>query len=160
MKKEEDESRKLNEDELVENLVSDPSQIPELRTLTGFLGRSTQDDHWRLYLGPDLGEYLEFRKEDVVHYERLTQEQSPPLGSTIVWVKRDCKLQHMRTIASQEQAAFLQGGIAQRFMAETTPGGIPGVRPGEQAQFPFPRVTILCWPTWQYSVCWCSWFWC
>jgi hypothetical protein len=97
-----------------------------------------------------LGEYLEFREEDVVHYERLSPEQSPPLGSTAVWIKRDCELQHMRTTSLQEQATFLRGDIAQRFRAGTTPGGIPGAGPGEQARFLPP---IFPGPTWQPSVC-------
>src|SRR5689334_14808375 len=76
----------LRQDELVDRLMPDPSQQQPLTILSGFLGRSPQAGHWRLYLTPTLDEYVEIPEEDIVHSQPLGQEQSA-LGGTMVWVR-------------------------------------------------------------------------
>lgn len=105
----------LNEDEIIENLVPNPSQVPNVRVLAGFLGKSSREGYWRLYSTAQLNEYVEIREADIVHYQRLSSEQSS-LGGTLIWVKRDAELQHTRTTSGQAQASFFQGDISARFL--------------------------------------------
>ena len=123
MAKKED-RRDPKQHDLVEKLVSDPSQPAEVTVLVGFLGKSAQAGTWRLYLTPDLSEYLEFPEESVRHSEEVKIVQSA-LPRTAVWVDRDADIVHNR---SQRQAYsdFLRGELASGFMARADIGSSLG----------------------------------
>ncbi len=108
--------KSLNEDELVKKLVPDPSQVPSVRCLAGFMGSSTKAGYKRLYLTPELNEYVEFRTEDVVHTQSVATDRNP-LGGSVVWLKRDAEIQHTRTESRDVKAEFLQGDITTAFLA-------------------------------------------
>jgi hypothetical protein len=102
--------RDLAEDDLVARLVSDPAALPDVRARAGFLGRSARARHWRLYLTPELNDYLEFTKADVLHVRPL-KGRDHPLGGSAVWFRREANLVHTRATSREAQADFLQGGI-------------------------------------------------
>jgi hypothetical protein len=116
-------SKVLKSDEIVEQIVSDPSHIPNMIVLVGFLGTSNRTGHWRIYTTPSLSEYIEFREEDVVHSKSLVTEQNP-LGGTIVWINHDANLLHTRAVSGQAQEEFLQGDIMSAFLAGASFGPI------------------------------------
>lgn len=124
--------RELQQDALVEKLVDDPSQLPNVRALIGLLGRSTEAGRLRLYLTHDFSEYVEFSEKDVVHTQPLATSQSP-IGGTIVWLNRDATLQHTQTISQRTQAEFLTGDIASGFMSQAAMRGISGTSTPRQA---------------------------
>jgi len=126
----------LRQDELIEKLVPDPANPPDLRILAGFLGDSNQEGHVRLYLSPLLDEYIEFSKDDLLHLQRFAPA-SDPLGGTLVWIRREAKLQHTRTTTGQVQGQFLQGGITTRFLPKA------GIEQWSRDQ-PFPLTTMVC----------------
>jgi hypothetical protein len=109
---------KLNEDELIKNLVPDPSQVPDARMLFGFLGKSSREGYWRLYLTPELNRYVEFQEEDVLHTLSFATPENP-LGGQAAWVKREANLLHTRTVSREAQAEFLEGDITAKFLAST-----------------------------------------
>lgn len=109
-----------DQDALVEQLAPDPSDVPEVTVMSGFLGHSPRREFWRLYLTPALDEYAEFPKADVVHSQRLDRARSP-LGGTIVWVRRESTLLHTRTVLRQIQVGFLRGDIASAFLPAVIP---------------------------------------
>src|SRR6516162_2510772 len=87
----------LEQHPLVEALVPDPSQGPPNATvLRGFLGKSTHDGVWRLYLTSALDEYIEIPEADILHSRQLPDDQG-----TVVWVPKGLQLQHIRTQAQQ-----------------------------------------------------------
>jgi hypothetical protein len=118
-KKSEEGSGKLRQDSLVDRLVPDPARHESFTVLTGFLGKSPRDGYWRLYLTPQLDEYLEFRSGDVKHTEQLPPDLAP-LGGSRVWIQKDAPLEHTRVTSRQVQAEFLQGSIASRFLPGTS----------------------------------------
>jgi hypothetical protein len=113
----------LTEEEIVRSLVPDPAQPPDVRLLVGFLGRSTQEHLWRLYVTPKFSEYVEFAEADVVHSRTLPAGPGTPLGGTVVWLKRRGNIVRTRTTSREAQADFLQGSIAKRIACP--PGGHP-----------------------------------
>ena len=129
--------RRLNEDELVEALVPDPSQAPDVRAMAGFLGKSSRQGYWRLYRTSDLNSYVEFRQEDVVHTQSLEGDQNR-LGGTVVWVRREANLLHTSTGSREAQADFLQGAVTNGFLNRPAP---PGTRiaPFQSSRFNRPR---------------------
>jgi hypothetical protein len=115
----------LTQDEIIANLMPDPTAPPDVRALVGFLGKSPRDGRWRLYLTLELKEYVEFSEEDVLYSQSLRTEQNP-LGGTIVWIERDAKLQHIRATPVRAQAEFLEGEVTQRFLPEIGREGATG----------------------------------
>jgi hypothetical protein len=102
---------KLEPDALIKQLLPDAAQLPDLRVLVGFLGKSTRQGYWRLYFTLTLDEYVEFAETDVVHSHAFDADESQ-LGGTVIWVQRDANLKHTRTVSREAQADFLQGAIA------------------------------------------------
>lgn len=111
MEKQSSKNPKLEPDELIKRLMPDASQVPDVRLLVGFLGKSTREGYWRLYLTLTLNEYVEFDEDDVVFSHPLEDDENR-LGGTLVWVRRDANLQHTRTVSREAQADFLQGAIS------------------------------------------------
>jgi len=98
----------LTPDEIVERVVEDPSNITA-RTLYGaFLGNSSREGHWRLYLNNRLDRYLEFRKEDTLDAQRLSD------GRITVWVKSGTRVQTTKTTSVPVE--MLQGPIQSSFL--------------------------------------------
>ncbi len=127
----------LKQDALVEKLVVDPSKIPDVQVVVGFLGRSSEAGNWRLYFTLQLDSYVEFSEKDVLHTESLAPAQSP-IGGTVVWLNENTVLRHTRTGTRQAQAEFVQGDIMSSFMAgpgmqEMTPGRLVGHAPPVQS---------------------------
>jgi hypothetical protein len=111
-------------DPLVEKLVPDPSQPPPPAVaLTGLLGRSARESHWRLYFTSALERYAEFKEEDVLGSVKIPREQSPFAGleATRVWLKREAEVDYTRTESRRVQAEVLQGGITMRTPIDEPP---------------------------------------
>jgi hypothetical protein len=110
--------KQLKQDRLVEQLVPDPGDLQPRIQLTGWLGKGPKEGSWRLYLTPQLDEYVQFSDKDVVHTQSVQPEQSP-LGGTTVWLQKGTVLQHTQVVTRQVQADFLSGGITAGFMRGT-----------------------------------------
>jgi len=118
VKKRKAKTRGLQQDRLVEQLVPDPNNHQPAIQLTGWLGNGTTEGTWRLYLTPQLSDYVEFSEEDVVHSQPVPEDQSS-LGGTIVWLDAATKLEYIRVVRRQVQADFLSGGITSDYLAGT-----------------------------------------
>ncbi len=126
--------QELRQHELVDKLLPDPSQPQPLTVLSGFLGKSTQAGHWRLYLTTALNEYVEVPEENIIHTKSLGPEQSA-LGRTVIWLRSDTPLQYTRFTSRQIQAEFLEGTIASGFRAQA---GVSRATMVPGARFPRP----------------------
>jgi hypothetical protein len=115
-RKSDDSPKHLKQDRLVEQLIPDPGNYQPTIQLTGWLGKGTEEGVWRLYLTPQLDEFVQFSEEQVVQTQPVQQEQSP-LDGTIIWLQSGTVLQHTRVVTRQVQADFLSGGITSGFMA-------------------------------------------
>jgi hypothetical protein len=110
----------LQQDRLVEKLVPDPAAHEPAVQLTGWLGKSTRGGVWRLYLTPQLDEYVQFPETAVVHSEQLDVSQSAA-GGTMVWLKAGTSLDHTQVVSKTVQADFLSGDITDSYMAGSAP---------------------------------------
>jgi len=106
-----DEKKSLKADKLIQKLVSDPANPPDVTVIKGFLGESHRPGYWRLYLSPDLKSYVEIAESDILHSQEVSENQSA-LGGTLLWVKKGASLEHTRTVSKQVQAEFLSGDVA------------------------------------------------
>jgi hypothetical protein len=100
----------MKQDPVIDRLVPNPAEVPDVRCYYGLVGNSASKDSWRLYLSPNLTNYIEFSKKDVVHYEPLKSEEKP-LGGTLVWLKRDAKVRRIQATPQDAQSSFLQGSV-------------------------------------------------
>jgi hypothetical protein len=97
-------------DDLVAELVPDPTKLPDVVVLRGYLGKSTREGVSRLYVNLNFTEYVEVADADVVANRSLAANQNP-LGGTMLWVKRNATLLRATVCLAQEHAAFLTGEI-------------------------------------------------
>jgi hypothetical protein len=129
-----DPAKQLKQDPLVDQLMPDPGNPQPTIQLIGWLGQGTDEGLWRLYLTPQLDEYVEFSADSVVHTQPLQKEQSA-LGGSTVWLKAGTALNHTQVVQRQVQADFLSGGITSGFLTGSTSslpaaGRKPVVAPG------------------------------
>ena len=64
-------TKRLKQDALVERLIPDPANPEPTTQLSGWLGTGTKEGTWRLYLTPQLDEYVQFSEADVVHSQPI-----------------------------------------------------------------------------------------
>lgn len=101
----------LKPDIYVEKLVTDPSTPPpDLKTLHGWLGKSNRAEYWRLYLTPELNEFIEVLEGNILHTQSLVTPDNP-LGGVILWIRKNTMVQHTYTTLVEAQADFLQGDL-------------------------------------------------
>jgi hypothetical protein len=98
---------KVRLDEFVAKVVPDPNSPGELLLVSGFLGKSSEEDHTRVYWDPSLNSYVDVRDTDIVHTEALSKEASP-LGGSYVWVKRDAEV-YFGAGGQSTKGKFFQG---------------------------------------------------
>ena len=91
--------------EFVQNVVTDPKNVPDVMLLTGYPGASSEEGHERLYLSPDLSSYVEIPRTAILHQAALPKEQDAHGGVT-VWVKKDAALQYKMAPAAQAMAQY------------------------------------------------------
>ncbi len=96
------------EDEIIEDLIPDPTALPDVRVLTGFVGRSPREGYWRLYFTLELNSYVEFPAGAVLCSKSLRTALNP-LGGTTVWIDRDAKLQQVRVAQIRAEDEVLEG---------------------------------------------------
>ena len=77
----------------VDQVVKDPNNPPNALLLQGYLGASSEENHVRLYLDPQLSDYVEIPEDAILHTVDAPAEQSP-LGGSYVWINADAQLTH------------------------------------------------------------------
>jgi hypothetical protein len=73
----------------ISHLVEDPANPPDVVLLAGYLGDAAEDGKTRLYLRPDLSDYLDIPSDAIVHQQGVAGD---PLGAVYVWVRRDAEV--------------------------------------------------------------------
>jgi len=110
----------LKQDQLVAKLVPDPENHEPAIQQVGWLGKGIKEGSWRLYLTPQLNEYIQFSEADVIHSQPLDISKSS-LGGTTVWLKAGTPLAYTQVVKRTVQADFLSGGITSNYMAGSAP---------------------------------------
>jgi len=113
---------KPSESTFVGKIVKDPKKHVATLLLTGFVGRSSEKDHTRLYFDEQLSQYVEIPDQAILHSEPIPKEQSP-LGGVYVWIDRDAQLVQGPAGTDRVKAKFFEGPIVQGFGA--LPAGPP-----------------------------------
>lgn len=98
-------------DSFVDQLISDPGNIPEMILLNGFEGKSSLDGHIRLYLNAVLNEYYEIPQDAVLHSVAAHASPANPLATTYLWLKRDAELIRKGKSIAEKKMKFLAGDI-------------------------------------------------
>ena len=101
---------KIGFDALAEKVAPDPSKQLDAVALNGFVGRSAQDGHIRLYDDVGFQSYYEISVSDILHSEQLPTTQAP-LGGSLVYVKRSALLLRVQ-VPAEIEARFLEGPMS------------------------------------------------
>jgi hypothetical protein len=103
--------KKIKQDALVEKIIPDQSVAADVKVFTGFIGESLKEGQVRLYLTPELDEYLEIFEKDILNLFSATSDTNPLAGS-VLWIKKKATIEFVKATSRQYQAEFLQGGIS------------------------------------------------
>lgn len=109
------------ETSFVETLGSDPDNIPDVVILSGFPGKSSLENHTRLYLNVVLNEYYEIPTDAILHSMLLPASVSP-FGVTCLWVKQEAELIRKGKSTPDVKAKFFSGDIQQNYVAPVQSG--------------------------------------
>jgi hypothetical protein len=71
----------------------------------------------KLYLTPDLDEYIEIPDGQIIHEEEL-DEDVHPLGGSYVWIKKAARLRRVGRSTVEGEADFLRGVIEAEHRAQ------------------------------------------
>lgn len=118
----------------VDQLVTDPGNIPEMILLNGFEGKSSLEGYTRLYLNAVLNEYYEIPADAVLHSVAGVASSGNPLATTFMWVKGDAELIRKGKSVADLKVKFLSGDIqanqaaAQAATAPIPPDGPTGIQ--------------------------------
>jgi len=134
----------LRQDEVIARLVPDPEAPPDVVRLTGYLGRSTRREFWRLYQTLELNAYMEIAEDDIVHSQPVGGPDTS-LSGTLLWVKRGADLREVRTASRTAQAEFLEGDVTREFLALT--GGFTPFGPEAIGRNSHRLLTLGCCPS-------------
>jgi hypothetical protein len=92
-----DESEALDPEQFVQALIGDDGEVPELRVLTGFVGRSVSESHLRIYLDTSLTSFVEVRRADIRHAEKLPGGEER-LPRTVVWIDGEATIYTVQAV--------------------------------------------------------------
>jgi hypothetical protein len=121
------------EAEFVRRIVTDPKNVPDVMRLYGYLGASSEENHDRLYLNPDLSAYVEVPRGAILHRVAASAERDPN-GAVVLWVRRDAALIYKSAPAAQALANYFAGAIAGAAAA----GGAPAAAAEQLRTLPYP----------------------
>src|SRR5581483_7532414 len=105
-----------NPSNFIDKIVKDPNNPPDTLLLQGYLGASSEEGHTRLYLDPNLSDYVEIPSDAILHTVEIPKDQSP-LGGNYVWINRDAEVTHGKVGSDRKKAKFLDGRIQQDFQS-------------------------------------------
>jgi len=100
----------LREHELSKKLLKDGQPV-EYLCIKGYVGKSDSDEVVRLYLNKQFNEYIQVKKNDILHAEELSEEELE-FGGTCIWVRKDAELTKVKIDSEKQQARFMEGEIA------------------------------------------------
>lgn len=127
--------------DFVAKVVKDVNNPPDTILLTGYLGKSSEEGHTRLYFDPELKNYVEIPNDAVLHSQEIPEEQSS-LGGAHVWIKSDAEVIHGKVGPSRTKAKFFEGPIAAA--AAAAAGGAAAAGPNITNPLNCPSLAPLC----------------
>src|SRR5262245_50445223 len=92
--------------DFVGSIVTDPKNVPDVMRLYGYPGASSEEGHERLYLSPDLTNYVEVPRTAERRGVAVRADQDPH-GAVCWWVKKDAALIYKMAPAAQAMAHYL-----------------------------------------------------
>ena len=83
----------LKPQKFITTIVKDPKNPPRLQVIQGFIGRSSEARHVRIYLDMALRRYVDIPTAGVVHSE-LIRSANTTVEGVYVWVTEETQITH------------------------------------------------------------------
>jgi hypothetical protein len=115
-----------DDDDFVSKVVKDPANPPDALLLSGYKGDSPEAGHTRLYLNPELNDYVDIPDDAILHTAQMPPEQGA-LRGIYIWIKRDAEVVHAPVLVAKRRATFLEGRMQRAFAGQTQADTAAGV---------------------------------
>jgi hypothetical protein len=112
----------------VDQIVTDPKNVPDVMRLYGYSGASSEELCDRLYLDPGLQNYVEVPTSAILNRMAVPKDQDP-YGATVLWVRRDAALKYKMAPAAQALVNYFRGAFDGAIAGAAAAGGGVGVQP-------------------------------
>jgi hypothetical protein len=83
--------------------------------MIGYVGKSGSRDVIRLYLNLNFDEYVDIPRESILHASSVSEDVIEG-GGTMLWIKKEQKITHVRVESTTTEAEFLKGSIAEDYL--------------------------------------------
>jgi hypothetical protein len=110
----------LKEHKLVRELTKERGRLPNTTSILGYVGDSGSPDIVRVYLNLDFDEYVDVRRQDILHATEAGEDMIQ-FGGTLLWVDKNASCKHVQVTSDEVQAQFLEGEIAGTYLDFETP---------------------------------------
>ena len=91
--------------------IAGASESGNVVTFLGYIGKSESEEIIRLYTNIEFNEYLEIKKNDILHSEDVSNEVIE-FGGTRIWVDAFSNIKRVYVEVTKQQAQFLTGLIS------------------------------------------------
>lgn len=165
----EQEKPRFEYDDWVGAVRPDPRNTDKLTLLQGYIGKSSESGHIRVYSDETLNSFVEVPEEAIVYAQKLGPTESS-LGGSKLWLRSDSVVTYGDPkAANRPKSTFLEGDIMQQYAAfgqpdttmmasgmgqpDTTGGGVQAMATAAPGVFcPVTNLTQIC-PTRQIASC-------
>ncbi|QIL74994.1 hypothetical protein [Hymenobacter sp. HDW8] len=112
------EQSRFEYDEWIEQVRPDLRSTDQLTLLQGFIGRSSENGHLRVYSDESLNNFVEVPEDAIVHAVKLSEADSP-LGGSKLWLRSDVVVTYGDPkAANRPRTTFLEGDLMQQYATQ------------------------------------------
>ena len=116
-------------DKFIESVRPDPKSNPLLKVLEGFIGKSSEEEHIRVYFDESLNKFVEIPLNAILHSAPNSSENNT-LGGSKLWVKADTVFVYGDPSQNQRpKGSFLQGSLYANYTQNYPQGNVGNLHP-------------------------------
>jgi len=111
-------------DDFVSKVVSDPAKVTASTVLKGYIGRSSEADHIRIYFDEALSNFIDIPEAAIIHSVEL---KDSILGGSTIWVKAGTEYTYGDPAAEKRSKnKFFDGPVYQDYVTNVKPPDVDG----------------------------------
>lgn len=139
---------KIRFDAFIEAVQSTPETHQQVVYLEGYIGKSNEENHCRVYFDKALSDFIDVAFDDILHNVSNTKEEDP-LGGSKLWLKAQATYKYgdPAEVKKRPEGNFIEGDLMTAYEQQFSDFNMPPI------QGIHPSVYRDCEPTNRWSPC-------